>query len=266
MYSHSALILLTNYELQLEVECNQSGCEDKLQISRNQNEVQESTGAITELLRELVKLDLVKYLPTSAVTCTVQPFLLNLLDHTLANDESTMGYGKLGVVLEAMRVYQSLYDNTDLVLSAAHRISLEARLMAPDSGVMSWGDILARSPKAYLRLILAMDAALAKGSFPQDADLPFDRQPCIGRPKSSPPVLDAEVRMHAPERGQQPDGPSSTCSPSSVEKTESLTEPFSVSNAGGVSDETSLFQDWGPKLLLLEPDVVLQSLLESYLA
>ncbi|KAL3474461.1 hypothetical protein BJX99DRAFT_260393 [Aspergillus californicus] len=182
MYFHSALIMMANYEIQLEVELRQSQYEIEVNINRNRQVVQESNMSITELLRDLIRLDLVKYLPTSAVTCTAQPLVLSLLDETLAHGVTAAFQGKLAVVLEAMKVYQYMYDGTDLVLHTAHRISLEARSLVRDTDIIGWADVLSRTPKVYLRLIVTMDMALAKGSFPADSEFPSALQ-CDGDPQ-----------------------------------------------------------------------------------
>ncbi|EEH34680.2 hypothetical protein PAAG_05729 [Paracoccidioides lutzii Pb01] len=41
-----------------------------------------------------------------------------------------------------------------------------------ENGTKSWGEILVRHPRLYLRLSLPLDIAFARGQFPRDADLP----------------------------------------------------------------------------------------------
>ncbi|KAL4939227.1 hypothetical protein BDV06DRAFT_225198 [Aspergillus oleicola] len=176
IYFHSALIMLANYEIQLEIELDPSQCPNEGNIDRNKEAVQESTVRITQLLQDLMRLDLVKYLPTSAVTCTAHPLVLYLLDQTLAHGKTTAFELNLAIVLDAMKVYQCLYDHTDLVLKTAYRISLEARSVVRDRAIKGWADVLSRNPKAYLRFIVTMDVALAKGSFPGDSDFPWSLQ------------------------------------------------------------------------------------------
>ncbi|KAE8331414.1 hypothetical protein BDV39DRAFT_201064 [Aspergillus sergii] len=173
MYLHSTWLLLANYEIQTEVEAQPFRLTSNENICRCRLEVQRSTVAITDLLRELVKLDLVRYLPISAVTCSAKPLILYLLDQTLTDGAATEGQNKLTIVLEAMRDYQCRYDYTDLVLSTAHRLSLVARSMSQEQATTGWADILLRYPKDYLRFIVTMDIAIAKGSFPKDLDLPL---------------------------------------------------------------------------------------------
>jgi hypothetical protein len=80
---------------------------------------------------------------------------------------------KLSTLIAAMKVYQHLYDNTDLVLSTAHRISIQARATLRDRPITGWEDILSQDPRAYIRFMITMEVALSKGVFPQESDLPF---------------------------------------------------------------------------------------------
>jgi hypothetical protein len=62
----SARILLANYEVRLEVEYQRGAIQEPTQIDRSRFEIQKSSVAITELLRELIRIDMVKCLPVSA--------------------------------------------------------------------------------------------------------------------------------------------------------------------------------------------------------
>ncbi|PGH08306.1 hypothetical protein AJ80_07902 [Polytolypa hystricis UAMH7299] len=278
MYYHSALMLLAHYEIHLDVESHIPG--NRARISASKREIQGSIVSITELLRDLIRLDLVRYLPTSAVWCTAQPLLLYLLDQALAEADGkktvNSGHGKLGVVLEAMKVYQSLYDNTDLVLNTAHRISVKARDVVCDRGIGGWAGILARNPKTYLRFILTMDVALAKGGFPKDHDLPpgltqTHVQLTHVQLEDVLLVNDLVVRKEAEEKKESKDKPMLMGPPSAPleEKTSHDIPGFVMPSTdvfGHARPEIPLPTAWGLESLLTEPDLVLQDLLERDLA
>jgi hypothetical protein len=66
IHPSSTLILLANHEVLLEVESHSTHIQSSRQISSNKLKVQESITSSIGLLKELVQLDLVKYLPSSA--------------------------------------------------------------------------------------------------------------------------------------------------------------------------------------------------------
>ncbi|KAL2823619.1 hypothetical protein BDW59DRAFT_163197 [Aspergillus cavernicola] len=275
MYFHSALIMVANYEIQLEIELRQSQCQIEVNINRNKQVVQESTMSITELLRDLIRLDLVKYLPTSAVTCTAQPLVLYLLDQTLAHGVTTAFQGKLAVVLEAMKVYQCMYDSTDLVLHTAHRISLEARSLVRDREIMGWADVLSRTPKVYLRLIITMDMALAKGSFPGDSEFPsalqHDGNPLRGAVLARNAVggdededeTDQVTGYRQPIIASTPSSPQRTYHGALVMRDTEYTDNVQAGAEPVPGKSWSGFGNREP--LLMEADIFLQNLLESYI-
>jgi hypothetical protein len=66
--------MVANYEIRLEIELRQFRHRDEGNINRNKEAVQNSTRQIMHLLRDLIRLDLVKCLPTSAYGPIVCPF------------------------------------------------------------------------------------------------------------------------------------------------------------------------------------------------
>lgn len=205
------------------------------------------------------------------MTCTAQTLLLNLLDQTIADYDFLAGRGCLDVVLDAMKTYQSLYDNTDLILETAHRVSLDARSMVSDNGVMGWADMLSSNPMAYLRLILTMDVTVARGSFPKDSEISsvlsahvveFQEALNLVKKEKSEGVVNEQEK-----NSDDCDEPLTVSRKSSVTDIESPRDEFTASSgdilnvtAGGVI----LPENWGPEMLLMVPDLELQSLLASH--
>lgn len=121
-----------------------------------------------------------------SVPCTAQPLILYLLDLNLARQVDTSRQANLNKILDAMQVYRSRYENADLVVQTAHRISTHAQSLSGHPKIMCWGDILCQTPKTYLQFMATMDAALAKGSCPTEKDLPSEFEPyrhCIVQEK-----------------------------------------------------------------------------------
>ncbi|KAL6229527.1 fungal-specific transcription factor domain-containing protein [Aspergillus navahoensis] len=281
MYYHSSQIMISNYEIQLEAQGRSPQAQREVNISRLRGDVQASAMSIADLLRDLVQLNLVNYLPMSALTCTAQPLVLYLLDQTLAHVVTASTQSKLATLIEAMRVYQYLYDNTDLVLSTAHRISIQARATLRNRPITGWGDILSQDPKTYIRFIVTMEVALSKGVFPQDSDLPFTsiapEEANEAEGQGASPALYREEQSKAQEIEQY------SCLP------RSLSEEFSPRMAPPTSQNRAIImpatldveiEDVDEEVavskpgeeasgsiepFLLDPDTLLESMLGSYI-
>lgn len=194
--------------------------------------------------------------------------MLYLLDQTLSNAASAKAHSKLQVILEAMKVYQYLYDYTDLVLNTAHRISLEARSFTWDNTTVGWADILSQNPKAYLRFIVIMEMAISKGSFPKDLDLPSTLRP----ERSGNRRLEV---VPLPQGGTEADGKMASASSAaptvciaSPQRIEAQTVPVADTTEPQQSDAT-IHEPWSGMVsrdsLIMESEALFQSLLESYI-
>lgn len=197
--------------------------------------------------------------------------MLYLLDQTLTDAASATAHSKLGVILEAMKVYQCLYDYTDLVLKTAHRISLEARSFTWDDTTVGWADILSQNPKAYLRFIVIMEMAIAKGSFPRDLDLPSTLQPEGGGNRcveafSLPATAQSEREADQKTARSSPAAP--TACMASPHRSQAETAAVADTNEPQQNDAI-VYRPWSGLAsrdpLVMESEVLFQSLLESYL-
>jgi len=200
------------------------------------------------------------------LTCTAQPLVLYLIDEILARKVTEAAQGKLAVVLEAMEVYQRLYENTDLILKTAHSISLKARSLAQDRTIVGWADILLQDPKLYLRFSVTMYVALAKGSYPGDCELPSLLQPdneSGGSKKGISQIGTEEGQAHgSPDRGQ-----------GDVSSSNSHEEPLIAPDMEAIDNrearaETPLSKAWDgltdPEPLTEEFDIWFRDIFESY--
>jgi hypothetical protein len=221
-------------------------------------------------------------IPLQSLTCSAQPLVLFLLDKTLAHTATASTQSKLGVLIEAMSVYQYLYDNTDLVLATAHRISIQARAMVRDRSITGWEDILSQDPKAYIRFIVTMEIALSKGAFPQESDLPFTSITPASRDEAEGKA--AHPTPHSPANNRRDEmvqhsciskicpRASSPCLPPPKSQSEGIIMPATVEADAEVAE----FMDGGAvskpgnelgsiEPFLMDPDTLLHNILESYI-
>jgi hypothetical protein len=104
--------------------------------------------------------------------------------------------------METMKVLQTHYDGTDRVSDAIERIirylvvnnhvkindtsrhsdrrgsrgqnrSIDSTVSSPGQVVTEWGDVLIRVPNCYLRIVVTLDLAIAKGEYPEEKDFPL---------------------------------------------------------------------------------------------
>ncbi|KAL3458841.1 hypothetical protein BJX64DRAFT_291748 [Aspergillus heterothallicus] len=172
IYYYSTLVLLTNFELGLQVENSFLAETEQDSISRLIGMLRMSIISLADTLRELFVLDLLKYLPFSAIACLAQSLVIHLLDPVLGESrnpntspEHHHHQSDLAIVLQAMKICQALYQKATNVLLTAHFICCEAQSVvgANCAAITSWEDFLTHEPRAYLRFVRMMDLTLAKG-------------------------------------------------------------------------------------------------------
>jgi hypothetical protein len=194
IYYHSARLALCQYEI-LHLKSTIGSLEsDHNQILHHaKSEMRAATSATTGLVKVLIWLKCAQYLPISAVAYTALPLILTALDLKLSSDpaEATARRLELEVYVEVMRLYRKRFDGVEQLSSVVERLlndaEPETRRICSTSGTTTlerslvvskkskdWSDILKQRPKVYLRLALALDMALSRGSFPQESDFPTD--------------------------------------------------------------------------------------------
>ncbi|KAL6232000.1 hypothetical protein BDW75DRAFT_243429 [Aspergillus navahoensis] len=277
LYFLSSSILLANYEIGLQVELHPPHSRNKDAIAYSRLQIQECARFIADILQQLSKLDLIRYLPLSAVACTAKPLLLYLLDQVLINGVSATINTKLRVLLEAMKICKETYDYADLVLNTAHRISLEAQTLAQDQVILGWEDMLSQNPHAYLRFITAMDVAIAKGAFPKESDLPSALQQVRDGDRRAQLDILCAGEVNASTSHEIPVGPSTGCA---LNRTPHLSSPHRGPHAALLIPNCDTSEDAtrdeamacrplesveNRESLLIESEALLQNLLASYL-
>ncbi|KAI2630308.1 fungal-specific transcription factor domain-containing protein [Hypomontagnella submonticulosa] len=200
MHYHSARAALCHHEvLQLAVACTSPNLSSNLRefsnIYENRHELQDAACSVTECLKELIQLRLVRWLPISAVACTALPLVLHIIDVKLSSqnkNKSAPGSDphlaakqhRLNILIEAMKTYQPQYDGVDYISETIRHIINLAQLDAPansfaalskdgkQSTISDWTDILASQPGYYLRLAMTMDLCFSKGRLVEESDFP----------------------------------------------------------------------------------------------
>ncbi|RXG46175.1 hypothetical protein VDGE_30143 [Verticillium dahliae] len=142
-------------------------------------EVREAALGMTSCLQELLQVDLIRYLPLSAIAFFMTPLLLHTLDFMLRPRHSTTAdimakQERLKVFIDAMRTYRTFYDGIDWVSGAVRQA---ANLARPDdtstvgSSATSWIDICFYHPSLYMRLALTLDMAVSEARVPQKSEI-----------------------------------------------------------------------------------------------
>lgn len=206
IYYHSAILAILHHEVLVIVTSSTLLRSHFNQMCRNKPRVEEAAAGITENLKELIQLKLVKHLPISVVAYAALPLVLHVLDVKLSATESQTARKKrrLDIYTEAMKGLQSQYDGTDEICEIIRRMVDYMSVENPTRGrrfnssqdktvfqhdisspkpsplepsmppkvVNDWGDVLLRQPTLYLRIALTIDLSLSKGYFPDDTDFP----------------------------------------------------------------------------------------------
>ena len=157
---------------------------------RNQRELRDAASAVTSCLEKLNRLQLDRWLPSSAVACTATPLVLHILDVKLSSlgpsvqssdsgSQALQKHRRLKVLIDAMKTYHPQYDGVDFVVSAVRHIvdlvQLEGMPPAIEGATRNsfeWTDILSLNPILYLRLALTIDLSLSKDRLAQELDFP----------------------------------------------------------------------------------------------
>ncbi|KAH7131339.1 fungal-specific transcription factor domain-containing protein [Dactylonectria macrodidyma] len=191
MHYYNSRIALCHHEV-LYLDTLQGGIRDSSMakdlsvILDNQRELQTAARSVIECHKQLVGLNLARWLPLPAIGCTLLPLILNILDIKLSaplpnpNSNSmapALKQRELNTLIEVMKTYQPQYDGVDWVSEIVRHVVNLAQLdnLSPHQhkSVIDWTHIFAYQPSSYLRLVMALDLGLSKGRIPQDRDFPI---------------------------------------------------------------------------------------------
>lgn len=167
-------------------------------------------------------------------------------------------------VLEAMKVYQGLYDCTDFILNTAYHISLEAQSAILDQGIRGWADILACNPEAYLRPNRIMNSTLARGLFLKEPEL--NLRATAGFVAAQVPDLTSLGGPNQVGSESVSSNLSYQCSGDEAIVGTMMGEPFrgaGMDLQGDVSANMLIPRNSSTEMLLMDPDLVLQNLLDA---
>ncbi|KAM5353382.1 hypothetical protein ACJ41O_000032 [Fusarium nematophilum] len=144
-------------------------------------EVQDAAIGTVECLKELIQLDLIRYLPLSAVAFIAIPLLFHILDAKfLYPDKLTADlkarHRRLRVLINTLKEYRPRYDGMEWFSYALRYVVNLAQFHSTSlskGSVASWTDLLTQEPSFCLRLTLTIDLSLSRSKIPEDQDFPM---------------------------------------------------------------------------------------------
>ncbi|CZR56867.1 uncharacterized protein PAC_06756 [Phialocephala subalpina] len=202
IYYHSAWLALGHREVLL-FEARSAAWHRAEFLHKKRRQLEESISAITEIVKELVQLNLTIYLPFTVVPYTALPLLLLSLDVYLAPSDTltAMRQRRLDIFLEAMKTQQPRYDGAAKITNAIKRtlacLGFSKPVRCNDAQNITsvqenqfctsysrtslnpakdWGDVFLSQPGFYLRLILTLDLSFSRGRLPYNTDFPITLQ------------------------------------------------------------------------------------------
>ncbi|KAL4808372.1 fungal-specific transcription factor domain-containing protein [Aspergillus unguis] len=172
MYYYLAKITLGHYQ----VAVFPANCANTSILQHNHFELQDAVLGTTRCLEQLAYLQLVKWLPVTAVSCTALPLLLHVLGTEISpsthmqdsNHTKLMQY-RLRILQKAMETYQIQYEGVCWISMAIDHAATLFRASHPAPQVPTGqgrgrkDHMLVFQPGWYLRLAFAVDMALGKG-------------------------------------------------------------------------------------------------------
>ncbi|KAL4803989.1 hypothetical protein BDV18DRAFT_162399 [Aspergillus unguis] len=193
LYYHSAKMALCHHELLVWKVGNGRLDSSAPQLHQAKGSLESEAACITDIVKELLQLKLIKYLPITAVAYIALPLALSILDVklSLTDVQSATRQRRLQIFAEAMKSLQAYYDGTDRVSDAIERLvhhlaaapgpssSFEGHTRQQPSRqtkqkhpVSEWSDILDRLPGCYLRIAVTLDLAISTGEYPDEQAFP----------------------------------------------------------------------------------------------
>ncbi|KAH7012854.1 fungal-specific transcription factor domain-containing protein [Ilyonectria destructans] len=179
IFYYASRIVLIHQEILLS--CSEFGIHQPISpenYSRSQ-EAQEANLGMTRCLRELMELDLIRYLPLSILAFTALPLFLHVLDIRFVSSgehtaKSATNHHHLQILIEAMKVYQPRYDGVEWVSYAVRvAVDLAQPTLSSNALIKGWRDLLVQQPSLYLRLTLSIDLSLSQLKIPDEQDFPL---------------------------------------------------------------------------------------------
>ncbi|KAH7012833.1 fungal-specific transcription factor [Ilyonectria destructans] len=206
IFYYAARSVISRQEVLLNCYQPQSPALDLSSNYERSREVQEAALGTVECLRELIQLDLTRYLPLSALAFIAIPLLFHILDAKfLYLDKVTTDlearHRRLRVLIDAMREYRQRYDGVEwfsYALRYAVNLAQFHSPYVPKSSVASSTDLLTQQPSLCLRLTLTIELSLSQAKIPDDRDFPIILRGVLG-PKLN---LVRELTLEGPNATQ----------------------------------------------------------------
>ncbi|KAH8697524.1 hypothetical protein BGW36DRAFT_427482 [Talaromyces proteolyticus] len=167
MYYQAARIALCNHACRLAAKF-ESLQSKKLILESYKSELQNAVTDMADSVRRLIVADMAKYLPVSAMACTMLPLILCGLDVSLPSSARTprRNSQKLLIFKEINRIYSLRYNVKRLSLLIELAIEFVKSeiikiMLGAKEVVISFADMFEREPDSYVGLCLYVDRLLA---------------------------------------------------------------------------------------------------------
>ncbi|CVL06384.1 uncharacterized protein FMAN_03716 [Fusarium mangiferae] len=223
IYYHSARVTLFNFELLLGMTAHSPVSYESTQlqlatIERVRIGLWDASEHITNKIGQLLDLELARYLPSSAVSCTALPLALHILDAKLSpsvvpresEDEHSRRFKRqtqLNILVAAMKELQPRYEGVDWVTRAI-RYFMECTYC--ESEMINHidehqvrhpsMDVITQNPAHFLRLALTLDLSLSQDRLPVERDFPRKLQALISKTGCFIPLLFSQDSDHDDDR------------------------------------------------------------------
>lgn len=147
-------------------------------VLKGRDELQDAISAISDCHKVLVRLRLTRWLPIPALCCIMLPLVLSILDlgsslpsNSRLDRAPNTKQQRANILVQVMETYWPQCDGVDWAVEVVRNAVSSARTWSKDS-FPKWADVINLQPQLYLRLALAIDLSLSKGSLPTDQDFP----------------------------------------------------------------------------------------------
>ncbi|KZL86024.1 cutinase transcription factor 1 beta [Colletotrichum incanum] len=192
MYYYHAKIAFYHYRILYYLHQDSDGSAQRdrqtAELKKSCNELQDAAAKMTQLLEELTRRRLVRWLPISAIACIAMPLALNVVSARLASVNGELSFespiaaasnkSQLAVLKGAIKSFLPQYDGVELVKEAVKRAAdmaqADTQFQPASAGpvITDWTHHLARNPSLYLKMTMAIDLSIRKGRIVEENDVP----------------------------------------------------------------------------------------------
>ncbi|WYZ40890.1 hypothetical protein EsH8_IV_001231 [Colletotrichum jinshuiense] len=192
IYYHHAKIAFCHYKilyyLHQDSDGSAEGAWKTTKLKKSRSELQDAATNMAQLLEELTRRRLVRWLPISAIACIAMPLALSVVSARLAAVNGEFSFESpisaasskrhLEVLMGAMKSFLPQYDGVELVKETVKRAAdlaqADTQAQPANTGpvITDWTHHLAKNPSLYMKMTMAIDMSISKGRIAEDNDFP----------------------------------------------------------------------------------------------